>query len=46
MANKDNQSKQYRIYIKEAKNWVDVNKELLWSSIFVTLMAKKISFYV
>ena len=27
MANKDNQSKQYRIYVKESKNWVDVNKE-------------------
>ena len=27
MANKDNQSKQYRIYIKESKSWVDVNKE-------------------
>ena len=27
MANKDNQSKQYRIYIKEFKSWVDVNKE-------------------
>ena len=27
MANKDNQSKEYRIYIKESKSWVDVNKE-------------------
>ena len=27
MAIKDNQSKQYRIYIKESKSWVDVNKE-------------------
>ena len=27
MANKENQSKQYRIYIKESKSWVDVNKE-------------------
>lgn len=27
MANKDNQSKPYRIYIKESKSWVDVNKE-------------------
>ena len=29
MANNENQSKskQYRIYIKEAKRWVDVNKE-------------------
>lgn len=27
MANKYNQSKQYRIYIKESKSWVDVNKE-------------------
>ena len=27
MANKDNQSKEYRIYIKEFKSWVDVNKE-------------------
>lgn len=25
MANKDNQSKEYRIYIKESKSWVDVN---------------------
>ena len=23
MANKDNQSKQYRIYIKESKSWLD-----------------------
>ena len=28
MAKKDNQSKQYRIYIKESKRWGDVNKEL------------------
>lgn len=28
MVNKVNQSKEYRIYIKESKNWVDVNKEL------------------
>jgi DNA-directed RNA polymerase specialized sigma subunit len=27
MANKVNQSKEYRIYIKESKSWVDVNKE-------------------
>lgn len=27
MANKDDQSKQYRIYIKESKSWVDINKE-------------------
>lgn len=27
VTNKDNQSKQYRIYIKESKSWVDVNKE-------------------
>ena len=27
MAIKVNQSKQYRIYIKESKSWVDVNKE-------------------
>ena len=27
MAIKDNQSKQYRIYIKESKSWVAVNKE-------------------
>lgn len=27
IANKDNQSKQYRIYIKKSKRWVDVNKE-------------------
>lgn len=27
MANKDNQSKQYRIYDKESKNWVNINKE-------------------
>lgn len=27
MANKDNQSKQHRIYVKESKSWVDVNKE-------------------
>ena len=27
MANKDNQSKEYRMYIKESKSWVDVNKE-------------------
>lgn len=29
MANNENQSKskQHRIYIKEAKRWVDVNKE-------------------
>lgn len=27
MANKDNHSKQYRIYVKESKNWVNVNKE-------------------
>lgn len=27
MANKENQSQNYRIYIKESKNWVDVNKE-------------------
>ena len=27
MATKDNQSKEYRIYIKESKSWVDVNKE-------------------
>ena len=27
MANKDIQSKQYRIYIKKSKSWIDVNKE-------------------
>lgn len=27
MSNNANQSKQYRIYIKESKSWVDVNKE-------------------
>lgn len=27
MAIKVNQSKQYRIYIKGSKSWVDVNKE-------------------
>lgn len=27
MSNKVNQSKEYRIYIKESKSWVDVNKE-------------------
>ena len=27
MANKDKQSKEYRIYIKKSKSWVDVNKE-------------------
>ena len=27
MAIKVNQSKQYRIYIKESKSWVDINKE-------------------
>ena len=27
MQNKDNQNQQYRIYIKESKSWVDVNKE-------------------
>ena len=27
MAIKVNQSKQYRIYIKESKSWMDVNKE-------------------
>lgn len=26
MTIKDNPSKQYRIYIKESKSWVDVNK--------------------
>ena len=31
MANKENQSRQYRIYIKEYKNWVDVNKEFYTS---------------
>lgn len=28
MTNKENQSKEYRIYTKESKSWVDVNKEL------------------
>ena len=27
MSKNVNQSKQYRIYIKESKSWVDVNKE-------------------
>lgn len=27
MSKNANQSKQYRIYIKESKSWVDVNKE-------------------
>lgn len=27
MVNNANQSKEYRIYIKESKSWVDVNKE-------------------
>lgn len=27
MTNKVNQNQEYRIYIKESKNWVDVNKE-------------------
>lgn len=26
MVNNANQSKEYRIYIKESKSWVDVNK--------------------
>ena len=28
MAIKVNQSKQYRIYIKESKSWVDINKDI------------------
>ena len=27
MANNVNQSKEYRIYIKESKSWVDVNRD-------------------